>query len=326
MLQALRREPSDRFHILVGTSCNNNCIFCAESRADLLPYKQSDPEFVRRELETHVGTTEVMFAYAEPTLDPSLHTYIRWARDIGYLRIGLTTNGRRLGYEAYTRQLLENGLNHLVVSIHGPDARTHDAQTRCPGSFDQTMEGLRTATRLRQQYPVELHSSTVISLRNFARIAEIYAILRPFALEQHVFNVIQPLGRAAQRTRQLMARYTDVASEFGRFLDFVRPPRPRLYLVDIPFCTTERLPPEVRGDVEPAFFSSVAPDCHVEERRVRMHKHGRHAEKHQDCMRCDYERACFGVWLEYTCVYGWDEFVPVKANAPEKGGNRRTPS
>ena len=68
------------------------------------------------------------------SLNPRLTDYVRWARECGYRRIGLTTNARRLGYEAYARRLLEAGLNHVVVSIHGPDARAHDAQTRTPGS------------------------------------------------------------------------------------------------------------------------------------------------------------------------------------------------
>lgn len=303
----------DRFHILVGTSCNNNCVFCMEPRT---PDAAHVPGRVRGELEAHAGAGEVMFASGEPTLNPSFPTYLRWARELGYRRIGLTTNARRLAYEAYARRLLESGLNHLVVSVHGPDARTHDAQTRSPGSFEQTMAGLAAAARLRREHPFTLHTSTVVGRRNHHRLAEIHALLRPFGVDQHVFNVMQPLGRAEPIVGLLMARYADVVTEFQRFLEGLPPPRGELYLVDLPRCTTERLPPEVRGYVEAAVFTAYGPDGSAEVRRSRVHKEAANREKRPECAACRYDGVCLGVWRAYARVHGWEEFSPVAAGAP----------
>lgn len=298
----------DRFHIVVGSTCNNNCLFCNECRNDL---QEVAPALVRHELQRHAAGGDVMFASGEPTLEPRLPEYIRWARELGYRRIGVTTNARRLGYEAFARRLLESGLNHLVVSLHGPDARTHDAQTRTPGSFDQTLAGLATAARLRRDYPLSIHSSTVVSRRNVERLVETFAILRPFEIEQHVFNVVQPLGRAMPLATQLMARYSDVAAAFERLLQAIPPPRPFMFLVDIPFCTTEGLPDEVRGQVEAAFFNQVRADGTLELRELRVQKHGRHGEKRAECSSCRYDAVCLGVWRDYVRAHGWGEFTPV---------------
>jgi MoaA/NifB/PqqE/SkfB family radical SAM enzyme len=303
----------ERFHILVGTACNNHCVFCMEPRGDRdrIAATADAPRVIRGELEAHAGAGEVMFASGEPTLNPHLSTYVRWAHELGYRRIGLTTNARRLGYEPYARRLLESGLNHLVVSVHGPDARTHDAQTRSPGSFEQTVAGLRTVARLRRERPLTLHSSTVVGRRNHLRLAEIFALLRTFELDQYVFNVMQPLGRAAPIVDQLMARYADVVDAFARFLGSLPSPRPELYLVDLPPCTTEKLPREVRGYVEAAVFAALGEDGAAEVRRTRVHKDAANREKRADCASCRHDGSCLGVWRAYARAHGWDEFVPV---------------
>lgn len=303
----------ERFHILVGSSCNNNCVFCMEPREGPRSFGAASvtPERVRRELEAHAGSDEVMFASGEPTLNAAFPTFVRWARELGYGRIGLTTNARRLGYEDYARRLLESGLNHIVVSVHGPDARTHDAQTRTPGSFQQTIAALRTLARLRGAHRFTLHSSTVVGRRNHTRLGEILALLRPFEFDQHVFNVMQPLGRAEPIVELLMARYADVVDEFARCLEALPAPRPETYLVDLPPCTTERLPREVRGYVEAAFFTAYDADGGAELRRTREHKEAPNREKRAECARCRYDASCLGVWRAYVRVHGWQEFGPV---------------
>jgi MoaA/NifB/PqqE/SkfB family radical SAM enzyme len=307
----------ERFHILVGTSCNNNCVFCMEPREGPGSFGagSATPDRVRRELEAHAGADEVMFASGEPTLNPAFPTFVRWARELGYGRIGLTTNARRLGYEEYARRLLESGLNHIVVSVHGPDAGTHDAQTRTPNSFQQTLAALRTIARLRREHPFTLHSSTVVGRRNHTRLGEILALLREFDVDQYVFNVMQPLGRAQPIVHLLMARYGDVVDEFARCVEAVPAPRPEMYLVDLPPCTTERLPPEVRGYVEAAFFTAYDADGAPELRRTREHKEAPNREKRAECAGCRYDAACLGVWRAYARVHGWEEFVPVATGA-----------
>ena len=202
-------------------------------------------------------------------------------------------------------------VDHLVVSVHGPDAKTHDAQTRSPGSFEQTLAGLAAVTRLRREHRFTLHTSTVVGRRNVARLAEIHALLRPFGVDQYVFNVMQPLGRAEPIVELLMARYDDVVAGFARFLEGLPPPRPQTYLVDLPLCTTERLPPEVRGYVEAAFFTAYGADGEAELRRTRVHKEQANREKRAECAACRYDAACLGVWRAYARAHGWGEFTPV---------------
>jgi cyclic pyranopterin phosphate synthase len=303
----------ERFHILSGPTCNNNCVFCMEDDREkrLVLYGRITPQVVLDTLKAHAADGEVMFTSGEPTLNKNLPIYVRWARQLRYRSIGLTTNARRLAYEPYARELLAEGLNLVVVSIHGPDAKEHDGQTRTPGSFVQTTAGLATLGRLKREFGFRIHSSTVVGKRNYQRLGELYALLSPHGVDEYVFNVMQPLGRAGALVRQLVARYSDIVDEFLSFLASVPEPRPAIYLVDLPLCTTEALPARVRGYVELAKFEEPGKDGVIRLQATRETKEEKNRVKRDECARCCYAGVCLGVWRTYADEYGWDEFVPV---------------
>ena len=307
----------ERFHVLAGDVCNNRCLFCMEG--DTARLHGVTPERVRELLRAHASEGEVMFTSGEPTLNPRLPDYVRWARECGYRRIGLTTNARRLGYDAYARRLLEAGLNHVVISIHGPDARTHDAQTRAPGSFAQTLAGLEALARLRSAHALTVHTSTVVGQRNVGRLSDLYWLLRSFAVDQCVFNVMQPLGRAQPLARSLVARYADVVRAFARLAREVGGGKPPVFLVDVPACTTQDLPAQVRGWVECAVFTEYGREGAPRERQTRVEKEQTNRMKRPECAGCAHDAACLGVWRSYVEVHGWDEFAPIQRAEGTRG-------
>jgi len=242
----------DRLHVNLGFTCNNNCWFCMEDdreRRCVNIQAQTDDE-VRRMLVAHRASGEVMFTSGEPTLHPKLPVYIGWAKRLGYPTIGLITNGRRLGYEPYARALLERGLNHVVVSMHGHTKRLHEVLTRTPGSFEQTRAGIETLARLRAELPLKLHTSTVLNKRNAPFLAEIYRFLKELGVEQVVYNTIQASGRGERFFSQLFPRYADLKAAFQRLLDEEGRPIEDAFLLDVPYCATEGLPALNRGFVE----------------------------------------------------------------------------
>jgi MoaA/NifB/PqqE/SkfB family radical SAM enzyme len=304
----------DRFQVLAGNACNNNCLFCLErdGAEGAVPDFKMTPERMWRVLAEHPGRDDVMFTTGEPTLSPNLAAYVGWARDLGYGRIGVTTNGRRLGYEAYTRSLLDRGLNHFVLSIHGPDAKTHDGLTRVRGSFDQVLAGLRLLARLKPEYGLSLHTSTVVTTRNCHRFPEQYELFRGLAVDQVIFNLLQPLGRAACLLDHIAPRYGETVQEFRRLVEAVgADPRPPLFFVDLPLCVSEGLPNRMRGWLEVATFIQYDDDGAPEHRTTRTHKEQVHRIKRAECASCRYDPHCLGVWRNYVEAFGWDEMVPV---------------
>ncbi|HMR75819.1 MAG TPA: radical SAM protein HxsC4 [Polyangiaceae bacterium] len=325
---------AERLHIPIGAICNNNCIFCMEEDREGRYVNNSamTPERVRWVLEQHQGYEEVCFTSGEPTTRDDFPTFVGWAKELGYRLISVMSNGRRMSHLPYTAALAKRGLNRVYISIHGHEKALHEGLTRTPGSFEQTVGGLKSAARLKA-YGVELHTSTVLTKRNLPHMAEIYGFLRGLGVDQVVFNVMQANGRAHTYFEQLFASYTETAAEFRRCLDTVDEASPMAFLVDIPLCTTENLPDFNRGYVEK--YRHYDLDSRVElpvegkqERRgsdagkkllmvMRSDLDDAERAKRPECGACRYDAQCEGVWKNYLSRFGWDEFQPVTQAAAE---------
>jgi pyruvate-formate lyase-activating enzyme len=88
----------------------------------------------------------------EPTLHPEFHKVLALVRtEFPAALIRLLTNGRAFAYADFARRALgiARAPFELALPLMGHDARTHDALSRAPGSFEQTLRGLGNIRRLR---------------------------------------------------------------------------------------------------------------------------------------------------------------------------------
>lgn len=321
-----------RIHINIGPVCNNNCIFCMEE--DRTGRRQVNgaltPQRVRAILQSNQGAEEACFTSGEPTLVGALPRYIRWARKLGYGRVSLMTNGRRLAYAGYCQRLIDAGLGRFYISIHGHHAKLHNGLARTPGAFEQSLAGLQNVAKYQRQGEAVLHTSTVVNQRNVGHLLEIYRLLRGEGAQQVVFNVMQATGRAHTHFEALFPSYSHIAAAFGEFLGELGQTRPPVFLVDIPWCVTEGIIPCFnRGRLEPYVHYEVGADGLYRGARPSPHRRMMDSDtveisrqdhdlwqrsKQEACARCIHAAICPGVWKNYLERHGWDEFRPVTAS------------
>ena len=316
-------EQGERVHIPLGARCNNHCLFCMEDReARARVNGAMTAERVRWIIDQHRGVEEICFTSGEPTLHPDLPRFIRWCRESGIRQVSLMTNGRRFSYRPYAEVLFRAGLRRVYVSIHGHTASLHDGMTRAPGSFAQTVEGLRVIASASDR-GVELHTSTVVTSRNVPAVLEIYEMLVATGVQQAVFNALQVQGGADRHFERLVPRYGRVRDAFDRLLASASDGGRRAFLVDVPPCVTEGLPERNRGFMEQrvhyeAVVAGVSPPgatacaggdgvCSVTTRSLdeAFRVYG------PSCEVCRYRKVCPGVYERYARAHGWAEFHPV---------------
>jgi cyclic pyranopterin phosphate synthase len=311
----------------VGAVCNNNCLFCMESdREERRANNEAmSIERVRSALEQRAGAEEVCFTCGEPTTRADLPELATLARGIGFRRISVMTNGRRLSYAPYAASLARAGVNRFYVSIHGHTQALHEGLTRTPGSFAQTVAGLDAVARLAPS-GVELHTSTVVTRRSVPHLREIHRFLRSHGARHVVFNALQVLGRADEHFDRLVPRYTEVTRAFLELLEGAGESPVWAFAVDMPACTTEPIPAFHRGFVEQHLHLNVegVPSLvgYIDRRQLgagrdlilvtREDVNAAGREKRAECARCVHDAACEGVWSGYVRRYGWEEMVPVE--------------
>ncbi len=341
-------EQRERLHVDIGPYCNNNCIFCMEEDRTGRKARVGavTPEQVERILAANRERSHVTFVSGEPTLSPHFLRYVKLANGFGYSTVAVISNGRRFAYAPFAEAATRKGLNHVILSIHGGNAKLHDGLVRTPGAFNEAMAGLANLAALRQQgVPLTLHTSTVLNRRNCTvpALDELLTQLRPH-VDQMVFNIMQPFGRGLSHFDRLMLRYTETAEVLGSFFASHAGERLPIYLVDIPYCVTEGgdVPDHARGFVEryvryeladaagetgvwdgAAESSGGAPlrrtlvdeaqAAPLDELAPRHRDHQEQAQKERRprCTECRYSYLCDGVWRNYIQRFGWDEFEPV---------------
>jgi MoaA/NifB/PqqE/SkfB family radical SAM enzyme len=321
-------QRTERVHISIGAVCNNNCVFCMEEDRDGRYVNNSamTSERVQWILQGHRGAEEVCFTSGEPTTRPELPAFVAEAKRLGYRRISIMTNGRRLSHLPYAAALAKAGMNRFYISIHGHTKKLHEGLTRTPDSFEQTVAGLDSIAKMKR-FGIELHTSTVITDRNLPHMLDIYRFLRSHGVDQVVFNVMQANGRADTYFEQIFPRYTEIAAGFRKFCDDVGEDKPMAFLVDIPLCTTESIADFNRGYVEryrhfDLESQAALPDDQKSARAqdgkgkglvlvTRQDLDDQERDKREECRGCRYDAQCEGIWKNYLKRYGWDEFHPV---------------
>src|ERR1044071_9523530 len=129
--------------IRLMSRCNEKCLFCMV--ADEIEYSDDVgyQESVDRILAQPPGTL-IEFFGGEPTIYPKFIDLLRVARGRGH-RCSIASNVRIFHSEKFTRSVAELDLAKIYIrtSMYGDTPELHDYYTATPGSYDQTVRGLR---------------------------------------------------------------------------------------------------------------------------------------------------------------------------------------
>ncbi|MBI3297865.1 MAG: radical SAM protein [Elusimicrobia bacterium] len=141
--------------------CNSHCTMCTNSDAyidepdakySLEKHREKIAEYIARPGDRTIYYRNgehggyFLFTGGEPTLNPEFFRLLaEYRAAFPDFPMTLLTNGRLFCDEAFARNTLVLGGAplDLCVPVHGPDAKTHDSVTRAPGSFVETVAGLK---------------------------------------------------------------------------------------------------------------------------------------------------------------------------------------
>jgi MoaA/NifB/PqqE/SkfB family radical SAM enzyme len=223
--------------------CNNHCTFCAVgTRTQIDGHPTRQREYLAEYRAQ--GVRMVDFDGGEPTLNPELIPLVRYARQIGYERVNVTTNGRLTFYEAFAAKLVRSGLTTLLFSVHGPDARTHAQQVGVAEAFDQTIGGIKNCVRLAPR-DVELGMNITLTKGNYEKLPEVAELSLSLGMPWLNIQFLTPFGRATSSVAPDTQAAADVAKKvIDRFGD-----RMKIQIINLPFCFMPGYEAHMMGDL-----------------------------------------------------------------------------
>ena len=321
-LEFIEQKQDSVLHIPVHPECNNFCIFCFESSRDQRREinSQYTSDVVRTILEKNRRiTSKVNFSSGEPTLNENLIQYIQWAKELGYTKIGITTNGRKLSYNQYALSIAEAGVTEVVFSLHGHNSKMHDMMTRTKGSFDQIIKGIRNIKELSEYFPIQIVLACVLTqyqLEEVEDLIEHYLSLEPYEI---VLNIVQPRDINMEKYFfRVMPQYKDIASKLEDIYRrkqslFYKNGRRQISIIDLPLCQSH-LVRDVIGFGEKRVIEN--PPLYVEAHKLKdepriIFDNDEEKIKLTSCKKCLYDSYCNGVFKNYILNYGHDEFKPI---------------
>jgi molybdenum cofactor biosynthesis enzyme MoaA len=272
--------------------CNNRCVFCLDS--DTHDGEMRDPEDVKKQIidGRRKGATRLILSGGEPTIHPRYIDFVKLGKLAGYRRVQTVTNGRLFAYGDFLDRCVEAGLQEITFSLHGPNARIHDALVGVKGAFEQEMEGLRATLRLQAKNagrPI-VNVDIVINRGNVKALPEMLELLYAEGVREFDLLQVVPFGRAFTEGRDtLFYDLDEAAPHLQRALEFSTRPDVHVWFNRFP-------PPHLEG------FEHLIQDPYKlnDEVRGRKEEFARQLEtgKPLDCRdphRCRYcylERLC----------------------------------
>lgn len=298
--------------LLTGFACNNNCIMCSLETSRQGGINRTTTEIVA---DIHRGAkegfTRIEFTGGEPSIRGDISQLVRVAKSLGFQEIGMSTNGRIFFYEKICKKFIESGLNRVSISLHGPGEKIHDAITRTPGSFKQTIKGIKNI----QEFPeITLELATVISKINYKYLIEFwFFISQGLRIKKWALLDTIPDGNANAFYKSLSVRLNILSGYFVK-LFYALSENAHISFFDFPLCL---FPPFMRNSESTDFVIAKERNYIAEQRgffptRIKK-KDDFYFDKHKKrihiCQRCIFNARCGGIWQKYIDIYAGEEIA-----------------
>lgn len=244
--------------IETGFTCNSRCRYCTQldyrdiPQADKLDLS-TDEIRDRISFAAQNGYDQVGFSGGEPTIRPDFVALVAFAREHGFKRIGVTTNGRMLAYRSFTEQAMRAGLDGFTFSLHGADDAVHDRITNSKGALAQAIAGLGHVAKVREEFGLEAHlmNNQIILPDNVDQIREVVEMLGPHGVR---LFMIQPFITQRSNSDDLgrfFVPYDAIVASVERALPALERFGARIKPYNVPNCLLWRFGPRY---IEPQFY------------------------------------------------------------------------
>ncbi len=300
--------------VLTGFSCNNNCLMCSvRDRGSF--YADRKYEAVVDDLKKgrENGFDWVEFTGGEPTIRRDIIDLVKKAKELGYKKIAVSTNGRIFSYFGFCEKIIRAGLNKITFSVLGPNKKVHEALTRTPGSFEEIITGIKNVQKF---LGVHINVSSVISRLNYKPIVSFGRFIQSLGIKHWYLLDLIPDSNAKKFYKHLVVRLPELSREMNS-LKKISSNFKEFGFFDFPLCIFK---PELISLKNICLVNAKArldttQQVGYDPKRIEVNKEGIYCDVYRQnvdiCLRCIYYKDCGGVWREYINYFGDSEIKKI---------------
>jgi MoaA/NifB/PqqE/SkfB family radical SAM enzyme len=186
--------------------CNSRCLGCYS-------VQDTGPSMTPREVlhaldrARRDGVHSLWIGGGEPTMRRDLFAIVKAARERGYERVKLQTNGMMLAYADFARRCAEAGVTEASFALKGATAASHDEKSRTPGSFDLLVKGMAEARAV----GIALEADLLVYASTVGEVPDAVRMLAGHGVVRVRLWVLSAAESSDERVRRDVPRLMDVA-------------------------------------------------------------------------------------------------------------------
>jgi len=298
-------EKYKRVDLKTGFICNNNCRFCVQAD-NKCKGNRTFNELKKDLIESKKRCNGVVFTGGEVTIRKDFFKLVKLAKELGYETIQIQTNGRMFASLDFCKKTIQAGATEFSPAIHGFCAAQHDFLTRAPGSFKETVKGIKNLKSL----GAYVLTNTVIVKSNYRNCPEIAKLLVNLNVDQFQFAFVHGMGNAWKNFDEIVPSYKNAAHYICKGLQIGINANKKVMTEAIPYCFMK--------NYENYIAEQVIPETEIKGKKFQNTKNFTKQRKQKgkikfpQCKECKYNLVCEGVWNDYPKKKGGSEFIPVK--------------
>ncbi len=335
-----------RIDLNVGTYCNLHCSFCYYQNAlnDTSPRNNHTTESAKNLISLYKkkGMEALELTGGEPTIRSDIVELVQYAKEKGFKKISVITNGLRLASEEFTRKLIDVGVSDFLFSIHGPTADIHDEVTGVKGSFSKLCKGIENVKKA----GVKVRCNSVVTGKNVSNLYYVAHLCFELGVDRFNFIMFNPIEQAKGSIADENIKYSVAAPLLKKAIDDFYRGFEKMIVRYIPLCQMggyERFVHNIhqvhydhdewnyylRTRVRFPFYKWLAgvftgyillPHFLKIGNSISENKHIAILNAHSlmnkikttKCRKCRYCFICGGIWKEYYRLYGDKELTGIE--------------
>ena len=194
-----------RMDLALSFKCQNNCIHCYAGGPHETPELSTEQWKQVIDCLSDIGVFIVTFTGGEPTLRDDLPELLLYAQIKGMVT-GLITNGRKLKDREYVVTLEKAGLDFVQVTLESHKPEVHDLMTASPGSWKETLAGIRNAVNSQ----IYVTTNTTLSKHNASRFLDTIDFIKALDVAAFGCNSLIYSGKANTVSQEFALTYDEL--------------------------------------------------------------------------------------------------------------------